>query len=317
MNEPRLIPNHQNELWLNLKPSRREHFLSVMESILPWKALLILLEPHFPHSDKGRPRIELDTLLRCHLLSLFYNLGDEAVEDSIHDSLSFQKFVGLGTKILRVPDERNFRRFREVLNTNDLGKTVLSLVNRSLSERGVKCSTGTMVDATIIPASSSTKNEAKERDPDMGSTQKNNNWHFGAKLHVGADVETRVVHTVSVTSASVADVAEGPDLMRPDDTLGLGDKGYAGMAPEGCQFHIPLKKNQFSEAAKEEAKAYNRKVSSLRARVEHVFHVLKCVFGAKRLRYRGLAKNKVRLEFQVALANLYLCRKQLLAAAAA
>jgi len=154
-------------------------------------------------------------------------------------------------------------------------------VNRSLAERGVKCSTGTMVDATIIPTSSSTKNEAKERDPDMGSTKKNNNWHFGAKLHVGADVQTRVVHTVSVTSASVADVAEGPELMRPDDTLGLGDKGYAGMQPEGCQFHIPLKKNQFSEAAKEEAKAYNRKVSSLRARVEHVFHVLKCIFGAQ------------------------------------
>lgn len=310
-------PTPQGELWIQTHPGQRARFLQEMDSVIPWEALLALLQPFYPNHVIGRPRKHLELILRCHVVGLLYNLAGEGLTDALNDSAAFRRFIRLGQLEPAVPEETTMRKMRYLIEKKDLAQKILDVINDSLLSRGLKFSHGSLMDATIMPASSSTKNQAGERDPEMGSTRKNNNWYHGIKIHAGEDAESDITHTVTVTSASESDLSQADKLMRPDDELGVGDKGYQGFSREGAKFYSPMKRGSVSEGAEAERKAYNRKTSSIRSKVEHGFRVIKCVFGWKKVRYRGLKKNEACFVTLFAFSNLYRNRKFLQAAMAA
>lgn len=197
-----------------------------MDAAIPWARLLELFAEHYSYRVTGRPRTHLEFMLRCHLVGLFYNLSGEGLTDALNDSEAFKRFIRLGLLEADVPEETTLRNFRYLIEEKDLSDSILRVVNESLVDKGLKMSHGTLVDATIITASSSTKNQDKQRDPQMGSTKKNNNWHFGLKIHVGEDAEANLVHHVEVTAANESDVGQSNKLLRETDQAGLGDKGY-------------------------------------------------------------------------------------------
>lgn len=264
---------------------------------------------HYTYRVMGRPRMHLEFILRCHLVGLFYNLSGEGLTDALNDSEAFKRFIRLGLLEAEVPEESTLRNLRYLIEEKDLADKILQVVNESLGAKGLKMSHGTLVDATIITASSSTKNKDKQRDPQMGSTKKNNNWHHGLKIHVGEDAEANVVHHVEVTAASESDVGQSAKLLRETDQAGLGDKGYQGAATGKVELYTPFKRGSLPESLEGLRKAYNRQVASLRSKVEHGFRIIKCVFGWRKARYRGLKKNRTAFVTLVALANLYRNRK--------
>jgi hypothetical protein len=209
-------PTPQCELWRQTSSGLRARFLSEMDAVIPWTDLLALLAPHYPHHVIGRPRKHLEFVLRCHLISLFYNLAGEGLTDALNDSEAFKRFIRLGQLEPDVPEETTLRNLRYIIEKNNLACEILRVVNESLTSRGLKMSQGTLVDATIVEASPSTKNKAQKRDPDMDSTKKNNNWYFGLKIHTGEDAEANVTHSVEVTAANESDVGQTPklDLLR-------------------------------------------------------------------------------------------------------
>ena len=297
------------------KPTRREAFLAQMEALVPWSELGALIEPHYPKAGNGRPPIGLQRMLRIHLLQHWFNLADEAMEEALYDSAALRAFVGIDLGREPVPDATSLLRFRHLLEKHRLGEAIFAEVGQLLQAKGLKLSGGTIVDATLIAAPSSTKNAEQRRDPEMKQTKKGNQWHFGMKVHVGADARTGVVHAAVVTAANVHDKHAVPDLLHGEETRVYGDRGYQGCtdliknaAPNAKDFTNRRVRQPWGED--EVARSKNRTKNRTRARVEHVFHVLKRQFGFAKVRYRGLMKNANRVFTALALVNLVLAQRR-------
>ncbi len=298
------------------RKSRRELFLDEMEQIVPWAELLALVEPHYAKAGKGRQPVGLSIMLRTYFVQQWFNLSDPGVEEALYESPVLQRFVGVDLGMAPAPDETTVLRFRHLLEKHSLGGQMLDTVNEHLESKGIKIQTGTIVDASILHAPSSTKNEKKQRDPAMHQTRKGNQWFFGLKAHIGVDAKQGHVHSVATSSANVSDVHMLPDLLHGEERKVWGDGGYQGQT-EAIKQAAPFaqdmtcKRTRFKNYVDEEAKRKNTTKSRVRAKVEHVFRILKRVFGFDKVRYRGIAKNHHRLCANFALVNLYLHRKRL------
>jgi len=303
------------------KTTRRARFLADMDRIIPWSELAAAIEPAYPKSGSqgGRPPIALERMLRIYFLQLWFNLSDPAVEEALYDSVAMRSFVGIDLGVEAAPDETTVCKFRHLLERNKLGKVLLTEVNAHLHRNGIKITKGTIVDATIIGAPSSTKNQDGARDPQMHQAAKGKQWYFGMKAHLGVDSRTKLVHTVLVSAANVHDRDALPHLLHGNETRVWGDQGYQGQtavihaaAPRARD--CTNRRYRFNGRIDEVEQAKNRNKSRVRAKVEHVFGVMKNIFGFRKTRYRGLAKNLNRLEVTAALTNLYLVRRRLLKA---
>lgn len=301
------------------KPTKRERFLEEMDKVVPWAELCALIEPVYPKpKGAGRPPIGIERMLRIHFLQHWFNLSDPAVEEALYDSRAMRAFVGVDLGSEPVPDETTMCRFRHLLEQHDLGAKLFQGINKHLESQGFKVATGTIVDATIIHAPSSTKNRDKTRDPEMHQTKKGNQYYFGMKGHCGVDSKTGLIHSVAATAANVHDSQLIEDLLHGKETRVWGDSAYRGQreairarAPRAQDF--TNKKAYRNRPLSDADKQANRTKSKVRARVEHPFHTLKCVFGFTKVRYRGLDKNANRLFAACGLINLYRVRRQLLA----
>ncbi len=295
------------------RKSRRELFLDEMEQVVPWSDLESLVEPHYPKAGKGRRPVGLGIMLRTYFVQQWFNLSDPGVEEALYDSAGLRRFVGVDLGRAPAPDETSVCRFRHLLETHDLGGAVLDAVNHHLASKGIRITTGTIVDATIIHAPSSTRNQSGERDPEMHQTRKGNQWYFGMKAHIGVDSREGVVHSVCTSAASVADVHLLPDLLHGAERKVWGDAGYQGQS-EAIREAAPhaqdmtCRRTKFKDYVDQMARRKNTTKSRVRAKVEHPFRILKRIFGFDKVRYRGLAKNHNRLCACFALVNLYLHR---------
>ena len=311
---------HQNKK----KVTRRERFLAQMEALVPWQRLIDALSPsYFPNAagKRGRPPIGLERMLRVYFLQQWYALADEALEDAIYDSQAMRDFIGIDLAIESVPDATTLLRFRHLLETHALTQRIFEEINASLVEQGLFMREGTIVDATIVAAAPSTKNRAKQRDPAMKQTKKGNQWYFGMKAHIGIDAVTGLTHTVVATSANVADVTMAGDLVRDDAPRVYGDAGYLGMGhylgeekdDPGSRCCVAAKRGAIKTMddgpLKTLRQAIEKTKASIRAKVEHPFHVIKNLFGYRKVRYKGLAKNQAQLFSLFALANLVLAKR--------
>jgi IS5 family transposase len=298
------------------RKSRRELFLDEMERIVPWSGLLALVRPHYAVAGNGRRPVGLEVMLRTYFVQQWFNLSDPGVEEALYESPVLQRFVGVDLGAAPAPDETTICRFRHLLEKHDLCGMMLDAVNLHLEAKGIKIATGTIVDATIIHAPSSTKNATGERDPEMHQTKKGNQWYFGLKAHIGVDAREGTVHSVVTTAANVADSRVLPDLLHGEERKVWGDGGYQGQT-EAIQEAAPraqdmtCRRTRYKDRVDELQKKKNRSKSSVRAKVEHPFRILKRIFGFDKVRYRGLAKNHHRLCACFALVNLYLHRKRL------
>ena len=299
------------------KKTKRALFLEEMEQVVPWAKLCGRIEPHYPKGSNGRPPVGVERMLRIYFLQQWFNLSDPAVEEALYDSAVMRGFVGIDLGREPVPDETTVCKFRHLLEEYQLGGQMLEAVNLHLQSRGVRITTGTIVDATIIHAPSSTKNREQKRDPEMHQTRKGKQWYFGMKAHVGVDSKTKLIHTALVTPAHVADATVLPDLLHGEETRVWGDQGYRGQtdvirecAPQAQD--CTHRRYRFKHYTDEVERAKNRVKSTVRSKVEHVFGVIKLKFGFVKVRYRGLAKNANRLFATCALVNLYMVRKKLL-----
>jgi IS5 family transposase len=303
------------------RKSRRELFLDEMDSIVPWAELEALVEPHYPKAGNGRRPVGLSIMLRTYFMQQWFNLSDPGVEEALYESATLRRFAGVDLGVAPAPDETTVLRFRHLLEKHDLCGAMLEAVNLHLETKGIRIATGTIVDATIIHAPSSTKNAKKERDPAMHQTKKGNQWYFGLKAHIGVDAKQGTVHSVATSAANVSDVHMLPDLLHGEERKVWGDGGYQGQtkaiqqaAPKAQD--MTCKRTKFKNHVDEVAKKKNTTKSRVRAKVEHVFRILKRVFGFDKVRYRGIAKNHHRLCANFALINLYLHRKRLAGLAA-
>jgi transposase, IS5 family len=303
------------------KKTRRAIFLEEMEQVVPWAKLCGLIEPYYPKPGNGRRPKELEKMLRIYFLQQWFNLADPAVEEALYDSASLRQFAGIDLGGEPVPDETTVCKFRHLLEEHHLGEEILGTVNLHLQAKGVRITTGTIVDATIIHAPSSTKNRDQSRDPEMHQTRKGKQWYFGMKAHVGVDSKTKIIHTAVATAANVSDVAILPDLLHGEETRVWGDGAYQGQTEvirEGApraQDYTQRRCRYKGQIVDEVAWAKNRTKSKVRAKVEHVFQVMKLKFGFVKVRYRGLKKNAHRLFVTCALVNLFVSRNKLLLAA--
>src|SRR5260221_2158282 len=302
------------------KVTRRERFLAEMDAVIPWPRVARLIEPHYRKAGQGRQPLGLEKMLRIYFLQQWFNLSDPQAEDAIYDSESMRRFVGveLGDEV--VPDETAILRFRHLLAQHGLTEAIFDSITGLLEERRLLLRAGTIVDATIIAAPSSTKNASAARDPEMKQTRKGRNWYFGMKLHVGTD-QRGIVHTVRATAASVADITQLPDLLHGQEREVFGDQAY--WKEDDREFlqawgmHYRINRRPTSERPLSERwRMINRARSRTRARGEHAFRVVKHLWGFAKVRYRGLAKNLARAQTMFALANLYQVRRQLLPAGA-
>jgi IS5 family transposase len=300
------------------KPTRRDVFLDTMHKIVPWSALCAIVEPHYPKRGNGRPPIGLERMLRIHFIQHWFNLADFACEEALYDSASLRRFVGIDLGCEAVPDATTLLKFRHLLEQHKLGEKLFAEVGRVLQGSGMSLKTGTIVDATIIAAPSSTKNRNQERDPEMHQTRKGKQWHFGMKLHIGVDSQSGLTHSAVVTAANVHDKHPLPDLLHGQERRVYGDSAYAsqqkliqGKAPKAKDF--TNQRTRKSGTVDEIARGKNRNKSKIRSRVEHVFAVVKRLWGFAKVRSRGLAKNATRAFTALALANIYLSRRHLLA----
>lgn len=303
------------------KPTRREKFLAEMNKVVPWAELVAVIEPYYPKATRagGRPPVGLERMLRIHCLQLWFDLSDPAVEEALYDSRAMRTFAGIDLGREPVPDETTVMRFRHLLEEHKLGSRLFEEVGRVLQERGLRLSKGTIVDATIIAAPSSTKNAEGERDPEMHQTKKGQQWYFGMKMHVGVDSRSKVIHTVAVTPANTADCKVLGQLLHGRESRVYGDQAYKSQrevirakAPKAKDF--TNRQCKWKHVLDETIKAKNRNKSRVRARVEHSIGVIKRVFGFTKVRYRGLAKNGNRVFVTAALANIFLVRYSVLGA---
>ena len=299
------------------KKTRRAVFLEEMQQVVPWRELCALIAPHYPQPGNGRPPIGVERMLRVYFLQQWFNLSDPAVEEALYDSVVMRQFVGIDLGREPVPDETTVCKFRHLLEEHNLGGEMLERVNLHLQKKGVRITTGTIVDATIIHAPSSTKNRDQQRDPEMHQTKKGKDWYFGMKAHVGVDSKTKIIHSAVVTPANVADSAVLPELLHGEETRVWGDGGYQGQTEIIHQRarrarDYTQRRCRYKHHVDEVERAKNRTKSRVRSRVEHVFGVMKLKFGFVKVRYRGLQKNANRLFATCALVNLFVARKKLL-----
>lgn len=299
------------------KKTRRSVFLSEMNQVVPWTILCNLIEPHYPKAGNGRPPIGLERMLRIYFLQQWFNLSDPGVEEAMYESISMREFVGIDLGVESAPDETTVCKFRHLLEQHELGRRVFEEVGRHLQNKGMKVSGGTIVDATIISAPSSTKNSSGERDPEMRQTKKGNQWYFGMKGHIGVDSKTKLIHSAVVTPANVHDSQPLPSLLHGAETRVWGDSAYIGqkqairqVAPKARDF--TNRRGTRSHDLTEEEQMTNRRKSSVRAKVEHPFFIIKRLFGFAKVCYRGMAKNGNRFFVACALANLFVVRKLLM-----
>lgn len=305
------------------KRTRREKFLAEMERIVPWVRLIAVIEPLYPKSGRvGRQPIGVPKMLRMYCLQQWYGLADEALEDALYDSQALRDFVGIDLSRESVPDATTLLKFRRLLQDSDLTRALFDQINAHLGEQGLLMRAGTIVDATIIAAPSSTKNEDKARDPEMHQAKKGNQWFFGMKAHIGVDAESGLVHAVIGTAANVNDVTQAGALLHGDEEVAFGDAGYRGVdkreEARGPRWHVamqPGKRKQLDPSHKwarllEQAEQLK---ASVRAKVEHPFHVIKNLFKHKKTRYKGLAKNEAQLFSLFGLANIVIAKRRLLA----
>ena len=286
--------------------------------IIPWQDLAAAIEPYYPKPEgAGRRPVGIERMLRIHLLQHWFNLSDPAAEEALYDSRALREFVGIDLGTEPVPDETTICKFRHLMERHHLGDELFGLINEYLQENGMKLSRGTIVDASIIQAPSSTKNRDRKRDPEMGSTQKRGQWFFGMKLHIGVDSRSKLIHSVAATAANVSDSVMLEDLLHGEGTRVWGDKAYAGKkaalakaAPRAKDF-TQAKGYRYRKLTEAE-RARNRTKSRVRAKVEHQFRIIKRQFGFTKVRYRGLEKNAQQLFIACALSNLVMAKKQLL-----
>jgi len=301
------------------KVTRRERFLAEMDAVIPWARLLALIEAHYPKAGNGRHPLGLEKMLRIYFLQQWFNLSDPQAEDAIYDSEAMRRFarVELGDDV--VPDESTILRFRHLLEQHRLTATIFDAVRDLLEERRLLLRSGTIVDATIIAAPSSTKNATATRDPEMQQARKGRNWYFGMKLHVGAD-KRGIVHTVIATDARTADITQLPHLLHGREREIFGDQAYwkeadrQAFTAQGVRYRVNRRRTR--RPLSERWRLINRARSRTRARGEHAFRVIKQLWGFTKVRYRGLAKNLARAQTMFALANLYQVRRELLPAGA-
>lgn len=300
------------------KQTRRDRFLADMDQITPWKALCSVIEPFYPNPvGAGRRPIGLERMIRIHFLQHWFNLSDPAAEEAIYDSSAMRRFVGIDLGNEPAPDETTICKFRHLLEAHELGAQLFAIIGSHLESAGFEVRTGTIVDATIIAAPSSTKNKDKARDPEMHQTKKGNQWYFGMKAHIGVDSRTKIIHAVAATPANTHDSQVLGDLLHGGETRLWGDSAYSGQrdvlrkhAPGATDF--TNKKGRRNHPLTEDDKAKNRTKSKVRAKVEHPFLILKRIFGFDKVRYRGLNKNANRLFTACGLINLYMVRRSLL-----
>jgi IS5 family transposase len=301
------------------KKTRREVFLEEMDQVVPWKSLLNLIEPCYPIAGRGRHPYPLDTMLRVHLMQNWFGLSDPAMEEALYEITPMRAFAGL-TLTKAIPDETTILNFRHLLEANELAPEILSRVNAYLSRKGLMLKRGSIVDATIIAAPSSTKNAEGERDPEMHQTKKGNQWHFGMKAHIGVDADSGLVHSVTTTPANAADVEVVDDLLHGRETVVHADSGYTGadkrVRRKNLTWQIAAKRGRIKAMADGRAKRALERIekakASVRAKVEHPFRVIKRQFGLMKVRFRGLAKNTAHVITLFALSNLWMARRRLL-----
>jgi IS5 family transposase len=302
------------------KRTRKREFLDEMNLVVPWAELVGHIEPHTPKAKTGRPPFAVQTMLRIHFLQQWFGLSDPAMEEALHDVPLYREFARLDAGMERLPDESTILRFRHLLEEHDLSLQIMAAINATLAKKGLMLKTGTVVDATLIAAPSSTKNSQGERDPEMHQTKKGNQWHFGMKAHIGVDADSGLVHTVIGTAANVHDVTQGHKLLHGEETVVFADAGYQGAdkRPEATDVNWQIA----MRPGKRRAQKYTpwgalidqaeKLKSSVRSKVEHPFRVIKCQFGFTKVRYRGLAKNTAQLITLFALSNLWMAKKVLM-----
>jgi len=291
------------------KTTRRAQFLAEMDRVVPWRALCARIEPVYPKAGNGRPPVGVERMLRMYFLQHWFNLSDPAVEEALYDSPSLRAFVGIDLGQEPVPDETTVCKFRHLLEQHGLGRVLFEEVTEYLRTQGLAVSTGTIVDATIIAAPSSTKNATGTRDPAMHQTQKGRQWYFGMKGHFGVDSQSKLIHSVEVTPANIHDSHVLPWLLHGEERRVWGDSAYAGQA---AVLSVCAPQARDFTHRRTGSRATNRWKSRIRVRVEHPIGVIKRVFGFTKVCYRGLAKNRHRLVIASALANLFMVRKRLL-----
>lgn len=314
----------QQELGLNLstRRTRKAVFLDEMNLVVPWTELLSLIAPHTPRAKTGRPPFELATMLRIHFLQQWFGLSDLAMEEVLFETALYREFVGLSS-VERIPDRVSILRFRHLLEEHQLAPQILGVVNAILADKGLMLKQGTVVDATLIAAPSSTKNQNGERDPEMHQTKKGNQWHFGMKAHIGVDADSGLVHTVVGTAANVNDVTQASALVHGEEMDVFADAGYQGVTKreevQGIQanWHVAMRPGKRRALDKHSPMGsvldqLEHVKARIRAKVEHPFRVIKRQFGHMKVRYRGLAKNTAQLHTLFALSNLWMARHRLL-----
>lgn len=301
------------------KQTRREVFLAQMDAVVPWGRLLALIAPHYPKVGPkgGRPPMPIDVMLRVYFLQNWYGLSDPMAEETLYDSEAMRCFAGIELGDDRIPDETTILNFRHLLERHGLTEAIFADVNAHLADKGITLRSGTLVDATIIDAPSSTKNKAGARDPEMSSTKKGGDWYFGMKAHIGVDAASGVIHSLETSTAKVHDSQVWDQLLHGEETSVWADKGYVSAEREaiftaqGKVWGVMRKAPKGGELAPLDERA-NRLIASVRARVEHPFRIIKCQFGHVKTRYRGLAKNRAQLFTLFALGNLFLMRRRLI-----
>ena len=298
--------------------SKKEEFLNAMDRIIPWDRWIALIEPYYPSGKRGRPTRGIEVMLRMYLLQIWFNLSDAGVEDIIYDSYCMRKFMGIDFISETVPDATTLLKFRHLLEKHGIGEVIFEDIKKALDDAGMIMHGGTIVDATLIAAPSSTKNEKGERDPEMHQTRKGNQWYFGMKVHIGADAGTGCVHTITATAANVHDVEEAVKLVRKDDDVVYGDSGYLGMGQriaasddehlKSMELRIAKRPSSLKTTGKFTGfnwdKFIENRKSSVRSKVEHAFLIVKRDFGYRKVAYRGLKKNLNRFHMLFACANL-------------
>ena len=306
------------EYSIKKKTTRREIFLGKMETLIPWKKLEKMLAKRYPKGQLGRPPYPLSTMLRVHAMQLFYNLSDPAMEDALYEIESMRLFAGLRLSE-SLPDETTILNFRHFLEKHNLGKKIFDTINKHLAQQGLAVREGSIVDATIISAPSSTKNSTGTRDPEMHQTKKGNEWHFGMKMHIGVDESLGLIHSVEGTAANVHDVVVTDKLLHGEEETVWGDAGYAGVdkraehIERAVDWQIAMRPGKRAALPVSNPLAQaERAKASVRAKVEHSFFYIKCVLGYRKVRYRGIAKNMNRLHVLSGFANMMMARKYLL-----
>ena len=315
----------QGDLGLNLttKRTRKREFLDEMNRVVPWADLVALVAPFAPEGRRGRPPFAVETMLRIHFMQQWFGLSDPAMEEALHDVPMYREFTSLGWTT-RLPDESTILRFRHLLEEHKLAEQLLTVINDMLRGKGLMLKAGTVVDATLIHAPSSTKNAGGARDPEMHQTKKGNQWYFGMKAHIAVDADSGLVHTVTTTAANESDVEQIADLLHGKERQVWADSGYRGaqrrVDRDDLQWHIAARPSDIAKLPegrlKQRLKRQEHSKASVRAKVEHPFRVIKRQFGLVKVRFRGLAKNTAHVVTLFALSNLWMARRQLMAMAA-